>query len=70
MITLRTYSLFFKLFPTKLINPLTMPKFSSGPAKVRRLFPAGGEIKKLVQVYAFLNLSGLFEWGAAASLVC
>ena len=35
-----------------------MPKFSSGAAKVRRLFPAGGEIKKLVQVYAFLNLSG------------
>ena len=32
-----------------------MPKFSSGAAKVRRLFPAGGEIKKLVQVYAFLN---------------
>ena len=32
-----------------------MPKFSSGPAKVRRLFPAGGEIKKLVQVYGFLN---------------
>ena len=35
-----------------------MPKFSSGPAKVRRLFPAGGEIKKLVRIYAFLNLSG------------
>lgn len=32
-----------------------MPKFSSGAAKVRRLFPAGGEIKKLVQVYGFLN---------------
>ena len=66
MITLRTYSLFFKLFPTKLINPLTLPKFSSGLAKVWRLFPRGGKIKKRVQIYAFFKFSAdAPEWVSA-----